>query len=399
MTARVGTSPSDSPGRDFPTGQPDPDTAGAAYQAADQTDAQALNRRGEACLDAHLPLEALAEFDRALALQPAHAVAAHNRGRALRALGRVHEAIDWHDRALAVQPDFAAALAHRAQCRRDIGDDDLAAQDYEAAIGLDPSQASWQIGYAMLLGDLGLPDRARVAYRRAADSGADEAAIDFLLSAADGSPPPASPPAGYVAALFDAYAPRFERHLTRRLRYRAPQLLADALLPLLSQRAQAIADLGCGTGLMGALLRPHAVRLDGADISPRMLERARARGIYDALQETDLTAFLLSQPATYDVIAAADVFVYIGDLQPVFRAARAALRSNGLLAFTAEALDDGDYALQPTRRYAHARDYLERLAAAHGFAPRGITRRTLRLNGDEDVHGYVAVFAARNRRG
>ncbi len=393
MTAEAATSPCDISGRQLQTGRTGPDGATSA------SDAQVFNRRGETLLEAHLPLDALAEFDRALALQPDFPIAAHNRGRALSALGRLHEAIDWHGRALSLQPDFAAALAQRAQCRRDIGDEDLAVRDYEAAIGLDPSQANWQIEYAMLLGDLGSLDRARVAYRQAAASGADAAAIDFLLSATLGSPPPAAPPAAYVAALFDAYAPRFERHLTRRLKYRAPQLLADALLPLLGVRAQAVADLGCGTGLMGALLRPRAIRLEGVDVSARMLEHAAARSIYDGLQVGDMTEFLLARPGAYDAIVAADVFVYLGNLEPVFRASRAALRANGLLAFTVEALDDGDYVLQPTRRYAHSRRYIERLANAHGFAPRGITRRVLRLNGDDEVQGYVAVFAARNGRG
>jgi len=358
-----------------------------------------FNRRGEAALLSHLHLQALADFDRALALRRDFAAAAHNRGRALRELGRLYEAIDWQTQALALQPAFAAALAHRAACRCDIGDSEAALHDYEAAIALDPSQAQWQVACAMLLGDLGRPHEARDAYRRAIAHGANAAEVEFLLAAADGSVPPPSSPASYVATLFDAYAPRFERHLTRRLKYRAPQLLADALLPLLSGGAHAMADLGCGTGLMGALLRAHASRLDGVDVSAKMLERARTRGIYDALHAGELTQFLAARPAAYDVLVAADVFVYIGSLQPAFVAARDALRPDGLLAFTVEALDDGDYVLQPTRRYAHSRRYIEHLADAHGLASRGMTRRTLRLNGDVEVQGYVAVFAARKRRG
>lgn len=396
MTARSGKSANHNAGPRSEAGWAA--TAASEIQPPDQ-DASFFNRRGEQALLAQLPLQALADFDRALALRRDFAVAAHNRGRALRDLGRVYEAIDCQTQAIGLQPTLASALAHRAACRSDIGEGEAALQDYQAAIALDPSQAGWQLAYAMLLGDLGRFEHARAAYRGAGANGATPEEVEFLLAAADGSPPPPVPPASYIATLFDAYAPRFERHLTRRLKYRAPQLLADALLPLLPAGSHAMADLGCGTGLMGALLRPHASRLDGVDVSVNMLERARARNIYDTLHVGDLTEFLQARAATYDALVAADVFVYIGDLRPAFDAARLALRSGGLLAFTVEALDEGDYVLQPTRRYAHSRRYVESLAGAHGLAPRGITRRMLRLNGDVEVQGYVGVFAAVGRRG
>ena len=110
----------------------------------------------------------------------------------------------------------------------------------------------------------------------------------LLMAALTGAPPPPLPPSSYVSALFDAYAPHFERHLTRKLNYRAPQLLADVLLPLLAGRRGRIADLGCGTGLMGRLLRGQASELDGVDLSPAMIEQAKACGVYDALDVGDL---------------------------------------------------------------------------------------------------------------
>ena len=50
----------------------------------------------------------------------------------------------------------------------------------------------------------------------------------------------------------------------------------------------AILDLGCGTGLAGLAFQPLAARLDGVDLSPAMIEKARARGIYDHLDVADL---------------------------------------------------------------------------------------------------------------
>ena len=52
-----------------------------------------------------------------------------------------------------------------------------------------------------------------------------------------------------------------------------------------------------------------------------MVEKARARQVYDELIVAELTAHLQSAAGTYDLIAAADTLVYFGDLQPVCAAA------------------------------------------------------------------------------
>jgi predicted TPR repeat methyltransferase len=97
-----------------------------------------------------------------------------------------------------------------------------------------------------------------------------------------------------------------------------------------------ILDAGCGTGLCGALLRPFANRLHGVDLSPGMLEKARADGHYDALIECELTAFMDARPQHYDVIACADTLCYFGDLHSVVKAAGVALRMAGRFAFSVE---------------------------------------------------------------
>jgi predicted TPR repeat methyltransferase len=73
------------------------------------------------------------------------------------------------------------------------------------------------------------------------------------------------------------------------------------------------------------------------------------------------------------------------------------LHGEGFVAFTVEALDEGDFRLLPTRRYAHSRRYVEAIAQAHGFVCSGMTRQTLRRNGEEEISGYVAVFRRRAR--
>src|SRR5207302_1633468 len=100
-----------------------------------------------------------------------------------------------------------------------------------------------------------------------------------------------------------------------------------------------VLDLGCGTGLAGELFRPLSRRLDGVDLSPRMLAQAATRGVYDRLAAGDLLTHLGGTGDRYHLVLAADVFVYLGDLAPVFAAARLVLRAGGWLAFTVEASD------------------------------------------------------------
>src|SRR3546814_4562577 len=84
------------------------------------------------------------------------------------------------------------------------------------------------------------------------------------------------------------------------------------------------------------LVRPLTRRLDGIDLSPRMVDHARQRRIYDELQVGEIVALLQDRPEAYDLMLAADVLSYFGDLRPLFEAAHAALRNDGAFVATVE---------------------------------------------------------------
>ncbi|HVY03832.1 MAG TPA: methyltransferase, partial [Caulobacterales bacterium] len=151
-------------------------------------------------------------------------------------------------------------------------------------------------------------------------------------------------------------------------------------------------DAGGGTGLMGAAIKPYATRLDGADLSPKMIEAARARGLYDGLTAGDGIGLLVAAPARYDLVAAADVLVYIGDLAPIFGAVRTALRLDGGFAFTVENSDEQEWRLNESGRYAHSAAYLRRLAAAHGFDVVALDEASTREDRGAPVPGLVCVM-------
>src|SRR5690606_20369429 len=128
----------------------------------------------------------------------------------------------------------------------------------------------------------------------------------------------------------------------------------------------------------------------GADLSPRMLERARARGLYDALHEAALQDLLAAQPAAcWDLLVAIDVFIYVGALDAVFESARRALRPGGRLLCSLECADASAFVLTPAGRYAHSPEYAIRLARAAGFLPELEAEVPLRREHGEMLRGHV----------
>jgi predicted TPR repeat methyltransferase len=229
------------------------------------------------------------------------------------------------------------------------------------------------------------------------------ATFHHSLAALAGVFPSAQVPTSSVADLFERYAERFDDHLRGTLRYGVPELLADAVAAALTSDSKGrsdepnrrldVFDLGCGTGLCGPLLRPMAATLVGVDLSPAMIERARGRGAYDRLEVGELTDALRKSPRAWDLLAAADVVIYTGDLSPFFEAAGAALRPGGLLAFSVEAGGGDRYYLQAaSRRYAHSEPYLRRLASIHGFDVVAFNPIPIRLEKGKPVPGYLLVL-------
>jgi predicted TPR repeat methyltransferase len=205
-----------------------------------------------------------------------------------------------------------------------------------------------------------------------------------------------------VRHLFDQFSGDYDNRMRGPLAYAAPEILRDLADMVMHGRTQlSILDLGCGTGLAGAAFKPLAARLDGLDLSPAMVEKARARGIYDDLMVGDIEAALgapghsSNLMVAYDLILAADTLVYLGDLAPVFRGARSRLAAEGYFLFTVEAQDGaGDFSLGPKRRWRHADAYLRATAAAAGFTVAGLVSAAPRREANLPVAGFAVALAA-----
>jgi len=244
----------------------------------------------------------------------------------------------------------------------------------------------------------GRPGEAAEAWRRVA--GIDPGGVfgaEMNLSRLDGRTSPTLSEA-YIRALFDDYAPRFDRHLVGTLGYCGPEVLMDALDRAAPGRVFARGlDLGCGTGLMAGALRGRAVAIDGVDLSPAMVQQARHTGHYAALTVGSLDAALAASPAGgYDLVTAADVFVYIGNLAPVLAGVFRALARGGLLAFTVQTPSTPGggplaHALGPDLRFAHEPGYVEAALEAAGLQLLLLEAASIRTERGGDVPGLVAV--------
>jgi predicted TPR repeat methyltransferase len=274
--------------------------------------------------------------------------------------GDLSAAAELFEQTLERAPDWAAAWFALGEAREKLGDLDAAAQAFRATLAADPADAQGAAARLALIGRGDVPDTL--------------------------------PPA-YVARLFNDYAWRFDKHLTKNLGYRAPALIADALSAAAPGRRFASAlDLGCGTGLMGEALRDHLDRLTGVDLSAAMIAKARERGIYDELVIGDAVAPMRERPSAFDLIVAADVLVYVGDLAPLFTAVGTALTADGLFAFSVEACEGDGFKLEPTMRFAHSRAYVEATASEAGMGPVFVQTASTRRESGADAPGLICVL-------
>ena len=194
----------------------------------------------------------------------------------------------------------------------------------------------------------------------------------------------------YLVHYFDQFSDRFDDWLVNRLDYHVPEALTGLVQQRVGDRARDldVLDAGCGTGLMGPMLRPIARRLVGVDISPGMLSRARDRG-YDELVEQELLRYLDERKAKFDLIVAADVLIYFGDLAALLTGFKAALNPDGAVGFSVERADE-DRVLRQSGRWAHSERFVREAAAAAGLDVT-LEPATLRLEHNEPVAGYLVI--------
>lgn len=313
-------------------------------------------------------------------------------GRALTAAGKPSEAVDVLREADLLSPNTTEVVLAFGEALAASGALPTAIAEFQRAARLSPNdgRSHWQIAQLWLAA--GEPDKAEAAAEAAlALDGVGEDDASALRGAAAEMRVAKRADAGYVRHLFDQFAADYDTRMRGRLGYAAPGILRDLAGLLIDPDARFdVLDLGCGTGLSGIAFKPVARTLTGVDLSPKMLAKARDLKIYDALIEGDVEA--LNIASMFDIVIAADVLVYLGDLTKLFAAARARLKPDGLWLFTTEKSDSEDFGLGEKRRYRHSENYLRRLAEAHGFDVASLIECVTRYEAGVAVPSWAAAL-------
>lgn len=111
-----------------------------------------------------------------------------------------------------------------------------------------------------------------------------------------------------VAALYDRWADTYDAEMAV-AGYRHPSIALALLARHLPRGATPVLDAGCGTGLVGEWLGIVGYpEVEGLDISPGMLERARAKGAYSKLHNLALGGPLPFADGHFAGIVSAGVF-------------------------------------------------------------------------------------------
>lgn len=307
--------------------------------------------------------EAIVSYRHAIGINPNIAEAHNNLGNILQEQGRLEEAVSSYRSAIAANPGDASCHYNLGNALQEQERAEEAIASYRSAIAINPGYLKAYNSLGYLLKEAGKTDEAIDIYKSVLEKDPDNPVAEHMLASLTGKTTKSAPPE-YVKSLFDYFSRNFEDQLVEKLDYHSPKLLRRMLDRILKgdHRFQNAVDLGCGTGLSGVEFREIAKSLSGIDISPKMIEKAKEKNIYDHLEVADIIDFFGKTREKYDLFIATDVLVYIGNLKPLFSLVESHAAKGAYFLFLTESTDEKEYLLRPTGRYAHSLSYIRSLA-------------------------------------
>ncbi|MEN8141086.1 MAG: tetratricopeptide repeat protein [Thermodesulfobacteriota bacterium] len=338
--------------------------------------------------------EAAGHYQEALALTPDDNDIRFNLALSLKQLGRYQEAHDQYQTILQSEPADTDTLYNLGVTQQAMAEHDQAISSLEQVLASAPDHLAALNNLGYLYHRQGRFPEAIAVYRQLVAAGHNQAAAGHMLAALTGEQP-ATAPAAYVRDVFDQFSDHYEESLTEKLAYDTPGQLRDLLKRYRDKKTyKLLLDLGCGTGLSGLAFQDIARKMVGLDLSTKMLAKAKEKGIYSELHGVDIASYLQDESRRFELIVAADVFVYIGELGEIFAAVRRNCAGGAPFLFSCEGSESETFGLKESGRYGHNPAYIEALAEEHGFTLLAREEARIRKEKGEWISGSLFLLTA-----
>lgn len=344
--------------------------------------------------------DAISHYKFCLELNPNFLTAMQNLGMLLIEIKDFKEALKYlikvYDKDPEIQKNFLF-LEQLANCYLQTGDLTQAIETLNIAVSVDPNQESAQHNLAILYLRNQEHELAIKHFKNTISLNPNNKTAIHMLAALTGDRP-IQAPKKYIIDLFDQYAAYYENHVQQTLKYNLPMTFRNLYAKYATiNTAKNALDVGCGTGLCGLYFRDATVNLIGVDISRNMLLQAKKYS-YDLLIEGDLQKGSILAEDYFDLIIAADLLPYFGDLTHIFQQFKLWFKKNNasnLLIFNIELNENPkikDYYLQSSGRYAHNVDYIQQIARTLDFQIIETNKQTIRMQNNQPLIGLIFLI-------
>lgn len=332
-------------------------------------------------------------YARAAELRPDDEDIFYNLGLAYKKDNNFVEAEKAYLEALALAPSDTDIVYNLGCCYRDAGEVDHARQVFDRLVRKEPNHLPAMNNLAYLHHLAGEHEPARKVYERILQLDPGHASARYMQSILKGVKVDV-PPQEYIRSLFDQYSDTFEENLLEDLEYNLYLDLRAKFDSVANKKRiyQHCLDLGSGTGLSGEAFRTACHFLSGVDLSPKMIEQAEAKEIYDILHNEEIVTFLRKASHDFDLFIAADVLIYRGELPPLFEAAAGRSSEDALFCLSIEKTDKEDWVVQPNGRYAHHPEYIRQSAGENGWKVELAADTKTRREKDSWVQGMIFIL-------
>lgn len=335
--------------------------------------------------------QAAQSYLQAGAINPADPDIFFNLALTLKKMGHLQEAKEYYEKVLTLTPDDADTHYNLGVLLKEMAAPELAISSFEKAVALDPQYLSAHKHLAVLYQQMGRNNKALASYRQVKELNPASESTQHMLEALEGKTT-ASCPLAYAKELFDHFSDHFDDAMLTKLSCTIP---AQLRLVMDGYRRDTVfangLDMGCGTGLSGLAFSDCVTHFTGIDLSGKMLARARVKEVYATLAESDIVSFLENTAETFDFFLAADVFIYLADLSPIFGLIRKKARSHASFLFSTEICAE-NYRLQTSGRYAQSESYINALAGNCGFQVYCRRRVNLRTEKGKWIKGNLFLL-------